>query len=78
MFDAKDTEERRRWFKRFGVMPEDMQRAAEKVAKDSEPKEKKAKHHSLYKVSEREKKRRKTGGDGHLSFSAKERMASNR
>mmetsp|Transcript_36882 Transcript_36882/g.68913 ORF Transcript_36882/g.68913 Transcript_36882/m.68913 type:complete len:473 (-) Transcript_36882:173-1591(-) len=70
-----DREERRRWLQRFGCLPEEFQSAEDKVNKMNQPKEKKEKHKSLYKVSEKEKKRRKTGGDGHLPFHAKERMA---
>lgn len=76
--DIEDKEERRRWFKKFGINPREMQQTADKINKEMAPKEKKEKHKSLYKVSEKEKKRRKTGGDGHLSFAAKERMGSNR
>mmetsp|Transcript_44413 Transcript_44413/g.96527 ORF Transcript_44413/g.96527 Transcript_44413/m.96527 type:complete len:466 (+) Transcript_44413:58-1455(+) len=73
-----DKEERRRWLKRFGCLPQEMQSLSDKITKANEPKEKKEKHKSLYKVSEKEKKRRKTGGDGHLPFHAKERMHSTR
>lgn len=76
-FDTEDKEERRRWLRRFGCVPEELQRVSDKLEKDEAPKEKKDKHKSLYKVSEKEKKRRKTGGDGHLPFHAKERMSSN-
>jgi hypothetical protein len=74
-FQTEDQEERRRWMKRFGINPGEMQQASDKIAKEMAPKEKKEKHKSLYKVSDKEKKRRKTGGDGHLPFHAKERMA---
>lgn len=77
-FSLTDKEERRRWTQRFGCVPEEMQRLSDRLAKAAQPKEKKDKHKSLYKVSEKEKKRRKTGGDGHLPFHAKERMASNK
>eukprot|EP00933_Yihiella_yeosuensis_P026983 TRINITY_DN20934_c0_g1_i1.p1 TRINITY_DN20934_c0_g1~~TRINITY_DN20934_c0_g1_i1.p1 ORF type:complete len:472 (+),score=126.75 TRINITY_DN20934_c0_g1_i1:64-1479(+) len=73
-FSGMDKEEKRRWMQRFGMKPEEMLFASDKLAKENAPKEKKEKHKSLYKVSEKEKKRRKTGGDGHLPFQAKERM----
>mmetsp|Transcript_33523 Transcript_33523/g.94922 ORF Transcript_33523/g.94922 Transcript_33523/m.94922 type:complete len:101 (+) Transcript_33523:691-993(+) len=71
-------EERRAWIQRFGCLPAEMQQLSDKLAKQDAPKEKKEKHKSLYKVSEKDKKKRKTGGDGHMPFHAKERMASNR
>lgn len=73
-----DPEERRRWIQRFGCLPVQMQQLSDKLAKMDKPKEKKEHHKSLYKVSEKEKKRRKTGGDGHLPGHAKERMQANR
>jgi len=78
-FDTSgDKEERRRWARRFGAIPEDMLKLSDKLEEVAKPKEKKEFHKSLYKVSEKEKKRRKTGGDGHLPFSARERMGANR
>eukprot|EP00927_Polykrikos_kofoidii_P036499 TRINITY_DN30821_c0_g1_i1.p1 TRINITY_DN30821_c0_g1~~TRINITY_DN30821_c0_g1_i1.p1 ORF type:complete len:472 (-),score=100.36 TRINITY_DN30821_c0_g1_i1:73-1488(-) len=77
-FDTSDPEERRRWLRRFGCRPEEMLRVSDKLAHESAPKEKKEKYQSVYKVSEKEKKRRKTGGDGHLPFAAKERMSANK
>lgn len=77
-FNLEDTEERRRWFKKFGINPNEMQKLSDKMAKEDAPKEKKEKRKSIFKVSDKEKQRRKTGGDGHLPFSAKERMSSNR
>lgn len=78
-FDGMDKEERRRWVKKFGVAPTELQKASDRLTKLDEPKEKKEpKRKSIYKVSEKEKKARKTGGDGHLPFAAKERMANNR
>mmetsp|Transcript_23412 Transcript_23412/g.54485 ORF Transcript_23412/g.54485 Transcript_23412/m.54485 type:complete len:431 (-) Transcript_23412:86-1378(-) len=72
--DAMDDEERRRWKARFGCLPEEMQRLSDKITEENQPKEKKQHHKSLYKVSEKEKKRRKTGTDSHLPFAARERM----
>ncbi|CAJ1367948.1 unnamed protein product [Effrenium voratum] len=77
-FSGMDREERRRWMKRFGIKPHEMLSASDKLQKDNAPKEKKEKRQSLYHVSEKEKKRRKTGGDGHLPFHARERMQAGR
>eukprot|EP00929_Paragymnodinium_shiwhaense_P054989 TRINITY_DN27577_c0_g1_i1.p1 TRINITY_DN27577_c0_g1~~TRINITY_DN27577_c0_g1_i1.p1 ORF type:complete len:472 (+),score=144.30 TRINITY_DN27577_c0_g1_i1:102-1517(+) len=79
-FADMSDEEKRSWARKFGIDPRDMQKLADKIAQANAPKEKiqKDKRKSLYKVSEKEKKARKTGGDGHLPFHAKERMANNR
>ncbi|CAK9033189.1 unnamed protein product [Durusdinium trenchii] len=77
-FSGMDKEEKRRWMHRFGIKPDEMLSASDKLQKESEPKQKKEKHKSLYKVSEKEKKRRKTGSDSHLPFSARERMQAGR
>lgn len=77
-FSGMDKEEKRRWMHRFGIKPDEMLSASDKIQKENEPKQKKEKHKSLYKVSEKEKKRRKTGTDSHLPFSARERMQAGR
>eukprot|EP00439_Symbiodinium_sp_Y106_P071036 s2085_g12.t1 len=77
-FSGMDKDERRRWMQRFGIKPHEMLQASDKIEKENQPKEKKEKRQSLYKVSEKEKKRRKTGSDSHLPFSARERMQAGR
>lgn len=54
-FGTMDKEERKRWMQRFGCRPEEMLQLSDKLVKENTPKEKKEKHKSLYKVSEKEK-----------------------
>lgn len=71
-----DEEAQRRWKKRFGVLPQELLSASDRVEKESQPKEKKDKRQSLY-YSQKGEKRFKAGKGGHEGFLQKERRAAN-
>mmetsp|Transcript_23586 Transcript_23586/g.74318 ORF Transcript_23586/g.74318 Transcript_23586/m.74318 type:complete len:432 (-) Transcript_23586:91-1386(-) len=76
IFEPGDAEAQRRWRERFGILPEEMLSASDKVAKEMQPKEKKEKRQSLY-YSQKGEKRFKAGKGGHEGFLQKERRAAN-